>query len=394
MPNEMPPDLIDSSAGLHDLCRRLEPLAWVAMDTEFLREETYYPKLCLLQLGWPGGLACVDPLAGLDLTPLVTALMRPDLLKVLHACRQDLEMLGHLWGAVPGPIFDTQLAAPLLGFPEQMGYAALVERRLGIQLDKAHTRADWTRRPLPPAWLEYAADDVRHLAAIFPSLQAELAERGRLAWLRPEFARLAELSAYQIDPVDAWRRLKGTDRLNPRQRGAVVALAEWRERTAQSADRPRGWILKDETLIDIARALPADREALAGIRGLPERTLARHGESLLAAVAAGRTVAGTPVAPRRAPLDECHEALVDAAMAVVRLAAARADINPALLASRRQLELWVAGEAVDDGLLEGWRAAILRAPLMALREGRLGLRAGLAGLETFELTREDTGETA
>jgi ribonuclease D len=386
-----PIELVSTQDAVSDLSRRLAALEWVALDTEFLREETYYPRLCLLQLGWPGGVACVDPLLGLDLEPLVRALVRPELLKVWHASRQDLEMLAHLWGSVPAPLFDTQLAAPLVGLPEQMGYAALVERRLGIQLDKAHTRADWTRRPLPPAWLEYAADDVRHLAAIFPGLRDELARRGRLAWLEPEFSRLADRSAYQVDPAEAWRRLKGTERLNPRQRGAVVLLAEWRERTAQAADRPRGWILKDETIIDIARALPADREALAGIRGLPERTLARHGEALLAAVAAGRSVPGSPAGLRRAPLGEEQEALVDAAMAVVRLAAARADINPSLLASRRQLELWVAGEAMDEELLEGWRAAILRAPLTALKEGRLGLRARGGGLETFELAREDAG---
>lgn len=386
------PELVNTPDALGDLTRRLAALEWVALDTEFLREETYYPQLCLLQLGWPGGVVCVDPLAGLDPTPLFDALMRPDLLKVLHASRQDLEMLSHLCGRVPAPVFDTQIAAPLLGMPEQMGYAALVERRLGIQLDKAHTRADWSRRPLPPAWLEYAADDVRHLAAIFPALRTEIAERGRLAWLAPEFDRLADAAAYQVDPIEAWRRLKGTERLNPRQRGALAALAEWRERTAQSADRPRGWILKDESLIDIARALPADREALAGIRGLPERTLGRHGEALLAAVAAGRSLPGSQgVAPRRAPLTGAQEALIDAAMAVVRLAAERADINPSLLASRKQLELWLSGETDGDDLLQGWRAAILRSPLTALREGRLALRAGPGGLVTFDLAHEDAG---
>jgi len=388
----VPPELVSTPDALGDLCRRLDALEWVALDTEFLREETYYPRLCLLQVGWPDGVACVDPLAGLDPMPLFEALMRPGLIKVLHASRQDLEMLGYLCGRVPAPIFDTQIAAPLLGLPEQMGYAALVERRLGIQLDKAHTRADWARRPLPPAWIEYAADDVRHLAAIFPALRAELAERGRLDWLEPEFARLADVSTYQVDPAEAWRRLKGTERLNPRQRGALAALAEWRERTAQTADRPRGWILKDETLVDIARALPADREALAGIRGLPERTLGRHAEALLAAVAAGRSLPGNAgVAPRRAALTGPQEALIDAAMAVVRLAAARADINPSLLASRKQLELWVAGETEGDELLDGWRAAILRAPLTALREGRLGLRASPTGLVSFDLAHEDVG---
>jgi ribonuclease D len=384
--SDSPIQVVTTAPALADLTRQLAQLDWVALDTEFLREETYYPQLCLLQVGWPGHAVCVDPMAGVDLSPLFAALCRPGLLKVLHASRQDLELLHHCTGSVPAPVFDTQLAAPLIGLPEQMGYAALVESRLNLQLEKAHTRADWSRRPLPEAWLAYAADDVRHLCALYPGLRDELARRGRLAWLEPEFARLAEPSAYVVEPAQAWRRLKGTERLNPRQRGALVALAEWRERTAQSADRPRGWILKDDALLDIARASPTDREALSGIRSLPERTLGRHAEALLAAVAAGRA---EPVAVtasvRRTALDVAQEALVDVAMGLIRLIAARADINPALLASRRHLERWVAGdEEVDQELLEGWRAALLAGPLTALREGRLALRAGAQGLETFE----------
>lgn len=375
-----PIHLIDTEAGLLDVAQSLASQEWVAVDTEFLREETYFAKLCLLQLAWPTRVVCIDPLALPRLEPLWEALARPTLLKVLHACRQDLEIFAQKSGSAMTPVFDTQVAAPLLGLPEQMSYAALVERRLGINLDKAHTRADWSKRPLPAAWLDYAADDVRHLAALYPGLRADLEARGRLEWLAAEFIELAASAARITAPEEAWQRLRGTERLNPRQRGALVQLAAWRERTARDLDRPRGWMLKDESLVDIARALPKDAEALRGIRGLNDKVLGRHGSAILAAVAAGSaTPVNAEAGPRRgSPFED--DALVDAVMAVVRILANEAEVNPSLLANRKALEAWLMGEAPADWL-SGWRGNILAQGLNDFRAGRLGLQVGPRGLE-------------
>lgn len=380
--------LIDQPDALLDVCAALQSLDWVALDTEFLREDTYYPRLCLLQLGWPDGVVCIDPLRIPDLAPLFAALARPTLLKVLHACRQDLEVLHHLSGQVIAPIFDTQIAAPLLGLPEQLGYGALVERRLGLSIDKAHTRADWSRRPLPAAWLDYAGDDVRHLAALYPGLRDELIARERLGWLEAPFARLVDPASFIIDPDHAWQRLRGAERMNPRQRGALARITAWRERTAREVDRPRGWLIKDESLLDIARALPMDREALGSIRGLSERVVGRYCEALLREIAAGtEQPLSQEASPRRPQSSARAEARVDAAMAVVRLLAAEADVNPSLLASRKSLELWLEGEE-ESGWLDGWRGSILARGLNDFRNGRLVLRIGPEGLELAPVETE------
>ena len=191
---------VDSPAALGDLCNRLAGAEWIAVDTEFLREKTYYPQLCLLQVGTPAVTACVDPLALTDLGPLLDLLYDPAIAKVFHACHQDLEIFYNLRGSVPGPVFDTQIAAPLLGHPEQMGYAGLVEALLGVTLEKAHARADWTRRPLPESQLRYAADDVIYLAQLYPVLRAELAKHGRLQWLADDFAALGDPERYASHP--------------------------------------------------------------------------------------------------------------------------------------------------------------------------------------------------
>lgn len=365
--------LVDQPGALERLAEVLRGAPWVALDTEFLRERTFYPRLCLVQVATPDTLACVDPIALGGLGPLGEVLLDAGTLKVLHSARQDLEALTRLLGSVPGPVFDTQLAAALLGFADQIGYANLVERMLGVSLAKAHTRADWSRRPLPGAWIDYAADDVRYLVQIYPRMLERLDARGRGDWLDEEFAALCAPENFEPDPEEVWRRVSRTDRLNEHQRAVLQALAAWRERTARSQDRPRLWILRDEVMVDVARSLPRTREALAGIRDLPPRTLERHGSRLLALVAEHRE-RRLAAPPRNGPvLTPAQEAMVDLLVAVVRLRAAELEIQPGLIAARRELERLAAGER-NLKLSSGWRQMAVGAALEALMAGSASLR--------------------
>jgi len=369
------PLFVDSPQGLAALCERLAPAPWLALDTEFMRERTYQPQLCLLQVGTPEIAACVDPLAIGDLGPLLDQIYDPQRVKVLHAARQDLEILYLLRGELPGPVFDTQIAATVLGHGDQIGYGTLVQNVLGIQLDKSHARADWSRRPLEPAQLRYAADDVRYLAQIYPRLHAQLVEEGRLEWLSEDFAALSRAQTYTNPPEEAWRRVSGANRLRGVQLAILQALAAWREERAQALDKPRKWILKDDVLADLARHAPADLKHLERIRGLDEGTARRSGGDLLAII---RQAGETPKAqwPELAPrlrLAPGQEAVVDAMMAVLRQCAERHRVSVPTLAARRDLEAIAAGRR-DVPLLHGWRAALAGQAIDALLAGETTLR--------------------
>ena len=278
--------LVDQPA-LVEFCAGLRGAAWLALDTEFIREQTYYPQLCLIQVASAGQIACIDPLALPSLEPLLAILYDPTVTKVLHAAYQDLEVFYHLRGAVPTPIFDTQVAAALLGYGQQLGYAALVQQLLGVNLEKHYTRVNWRQRPLAADWLAYAADDVRYLRDISLRQQALLAERGALPVFQEACAALADPARYQPQPQEAWQRVRDHQRLRGDRRCAVLqGLAAWREEQAMRDDRPRRWILQDGPLLELARILPADLESLGRIRGLPPATVRRHGHTLLALIAA------------------------------------------------------------------------------------------------------------
>ena len=279
--------LIDQSA-LVEFCAELRGAPWLALDTEFIREQTYYPQLCLIQVASTDQIACIDPLALPSLDPLLEVLYDPTVTKVLHAAYQDLEIFYYLRGAVPMPIFDTQLAAAVLGYGNQMGYANLVQQILGVELEKTHTRVNWRQRPLAPEWLVYAADDVRYLRDIYRQQRAMLAARGELEGLVEHCAALADPARYQPQPQEAWRRIRDHQRLRGVQRAVLRALAAWREEQAVRDDRPRRWILHDGPLLDMARYMPADLESLAQIHGLPPATLRRHGPALLERIATAR----------------------------------------------------------------------------------------------------------
>jgi len=376
-------EYIDTPPALAAFCDALKGSEWIALDTEFLREKTYHPKLCLVQVGVPGRCACIDPLALDSLDPLYALLFEPSITKVWHACSQDQEIFVHLTGKVPVPIFDTQLVAPLLGLTDQIGYGHFIREMLGVSLEKAHTRADWSQRPLSPAQLEYAADDVRYLVEVYPQVRQRLAEQGRLDWLAAEFAPYERLERYLPDPATAWRRIRGLDRLRPQAVAIAQQLATWREQQALEKDLPRGWIIKDEVILDIARLMPTQVDELSGIRGLPAKTLERFGRTLIEQVAIGASMEPQPlpVRGRRVRPTVQQEALADVLHAQLRLLADQLKINSSIIASRKDLLALIRGE--ETHLLSGWRREVAGEALLALRDGRrrVSVRDGQVTIE-------------
>jgi ribonuclease D len=360
--------LITTPEQLSAAVFRMHGATRLAIDTEFMRERTYYPQLCLLQIATDADCVLVDTLAGLDLRELYDVLAAPERVKVLHAARQDLEVLYLAGGRVPLPVFDTQLAAAMLGLAPQIGYAELVARQLGHSIDKGQTRTDWSRRPLTPEQLAYAADDVHHLLELHTSLAEVLNARGRLHWLAEDAAGLADETLYRTPPAEAWRRLKGIGRLKPAARNVARALARWREERAIAADKPRGWILSDEALLELAASEPRSPEELAAVGGLPPGVVRRRGEELLALIAAAAASGEEP--PPESPgrrLDGRETALVVRLADEVRAEAGRLGISPEILATRRDVEALVLGRA-DPALLQGWRRGAIGERLLAIAD--------------------------
>ncbi len=366
---------IDKPEQLATLCEQLRRHDWLTLDTEFLREKTYRPRLCLLQVANPEVIACIDPLALDDLSPLLEVLYDSGITKVLHAAHQDLEIFFEMRGALPTPVFDTQIAATLLGHGDQIGYGNLVKAELGIELDKAHARTDWCHRPLSDAQLDYAADDVRHLREIYLRQRQQLTEMGREQWLQADFNELVDPERYSNPPETAWLRVKGANRLRGVQLAVLQALAAWREQQAQQSNRPRRWILKDEVLLDLAKQMPGDEARLRRIRGLEEGNVQRHGSNLLKLIAEAKRLPKEqwPTLKEGQRLPPEQEPLVDVLMALLRERSQQQTISPSAVASRRELERLVLGES-DIPLLQGWRAAIAGQALQALLNGELVLQ--------------------
>lgn len=363
------PQYVDTPAKLERLCQALATSPWLAIDTEFLRESTYYPEFCLLQIAGEGALACVDPLRLPDLTPLWQLIYRPEKLKVLHAGRQDLEIFYHLNGRLPRPVFDTQLAAPLLGYPDQIGYAHLVAEVLGIPLEKSHTRTNWRKRPLSSEQIRYAIDDVRYLGLLFLKLRERLEQMQRLAWLEQDFNTLTDPAVYTNPPEAAWRRIKGAHKLNRHQLAILKRLAAWREETAMASNQPRGWILKDDLLCQIARLRLQTPAALAQLRGIDAKCLNRYGATICQLVAESHADGTEETLPRLPARTAEQETLLDLLSALVRLQAAKHGINPTTLASRKDLERFLA-HPEDSVLCQGWRRQLIGEELMAFLAGR------------------------
>lgn len=365
-----------------ELAHGLELLAdsdYIALDTEFMRESTYYPGLCLIQAAASACCMVIDPLALTDLQPLWRFLADRRRVKVLHAARQDLEVLSQAMASsmnespvnagslpIPGPIFDTQIAAALLGLPAQIGYGNLVAERLGHTLPKGQARTNWAQRPLTPQQLEYAADDVLYLAPLYLNLRDALQSAGRLQWLEEEAQELEDARLYRVEAGDAWRRLKGLDRLQPEQRATAKLLAGWREARAMLKDKPRGWILTDGSLWEIAERLPQSLQELEAIGSLSANFIHKRSEEILELIAQGRQNAaseGPAFNPSRPETEKV--ARVTRLQAFVRCEAQRLVVAPELLATRRDVEQLVfAGR--EDHLLHGWRREVIGERLVAL----------------------------
>jgi len=347
------PRLITGREELAAACRRWRRQPAIGVDTEFVRQRTFFPALGLIQIATGADVTLIDPLAVRDLTPLGELLGDQRVVKVFHACSEDLEVLYHRFDALPEPLFDTQLAAAFAGYGYSLGYAALVARIFGDELPKGETRTDWLARPLAPEQLRYAALDAAYLPALHRRLAAELEDRGMRAWLEEEMTELARVERFLPPPQEIYRRIKGAGRLDGRQRAALRRLAAWRERTARELDLPRGFVLRDDVLLALAEARPLDRRQLARIPGLHPRQRRRYGDQLLRELRAAG--ADPPLARADRPSLAGHRQAIKELQALVASTAERLDLPAELLASRK-----VVQELVGR-VLRGARPALPRA---------------------------------
>jgi len=368
---------ITSTADLADFCARLAGQAFVAVDTEFMRETTYWPKLCLIQAAAPGGVeATIDPLAeGLDLTPFLAVMRDPAILKVFHAARQDVEIFHNL-GAIPVPLFDTQIAGMAAGFGEQVAYDALVRKILKVEIDKTHRFTDWSRRPLSEAQLSYAIADVTHLAELYPILRARLEKAGRLSWVTEEMAAMCDPALYDVDPENAWRRLKPR-RHAPKYLAVFRAVAAWRERTAQQRDQPRGRILKDEAIDELASQAPTDADAVNRLRSVPKGFAgSRYGPELVEAISAAlaNPEAYAPKIEREMmPASPAAGAVVELLKVLLKARAEDAGVASKLIATVADLEKIASDDRADSAALHGWRREAFGEDALKLKRGELAL---------------------
>ncbi len=366
--------LIETGPALEQLCKQLRDATWLALDTEFHRENSYYPRLCLLQVASETVVACIDPLRLTTLDPLLEILYAPHIVKVFHAGRQDQESFYHLRGKPLAPIFDTQIAAPLLGYPDQISYAALVQKTLGITLDKSMTRTDWRERPLSRQQLDYAANDVIYLGKVYRQFTATLEHQGRSVWLDEDFARLCDAAQYANPPATAWHRIKNVQRLNERQLAVLQALAGWREKTAEQENRPRNWVLNDELLLAMARSLPQRAADLATFPREHQRRLKHYGPQILVTIDQGLNAPppGLPLhlQPHRR-LKPAEEALINQLQEKLRQRCADNNIDDKAVAGRRELIRLLRGEK-NLKILQGWRKRIVGTELQKILSGHPG----------------------
>ena len=365
---------ITDSEALASFCAALRGAPYIAVDTEFLRERTYYAQLCLVQVAHGENAAVIDVLApNLDMGPLRRILLDPAVVKVFHAATQDLAIFFQKIGQIPAPIFDTQVAAAACGYGEQVGYAALTQRLLGVEIDKASQATDWSLRPLTERQLTYAIGDVTHLCAVYEKLQAELVARDRQSWVEADMAALCAPGRYTVDPRESYLRLR-LRHPSRKTLGVLRELAAWREETAMARDLPLSWVAHDDALIEIAQNTPRDIAELSRVRALkPGVAKGADGKALLACVqhALAQPPASWPSPPdRKASADESLVALLSA---LLRLRSEAHGVAPRLVATREDLEALANG--ATDGLecLTGWRRELFGEDAIALREGRLAL---------------------
>jgi ribonuclease D len=384
--------IVDSNDALAAFVAELANAPYLALDTEFLRDQTYYPRLCLIQVAAPGLEGIIDPMAaGLDLAPFYDLVRRPDIVKVLHAGRQDIEIFYLQGGVLPDPLFDTQIAAMVCGFGDAASYETLARKIAHVEIDKSARFTDWSHRPLSKRQLEYALADVTHLRVIYAWMKAKLEKTGRAAWVAEEVAALQDPALYKLEPEQAWKRLKPRT-TNKRFLAVLAALAAWREREAQARDIPRGRVLKDEAVSEIAAHPPETPEALERIRAVPKGFAnSRMGKSLMEAIAAGLHAPppeGAVAEHKQRRRLEPSPAVVDLLKTLLRLRAEEAGVAPRLIANAEDIEKLAANEDDAVAALHGWRNEVFGKDALAMRSGELAIALEKGEAVVIELEGE------
>lgn len=382
-------NLITQASELQSFVKAVAGAPYLAVDTEFLRETTYWPKLCLVQAAAPGAEAVIDPLAeNLDLSPFLALLLDPAMVKVFHAGRQDLEIFFKLLGGVmPAPVFDTQIAAMALGYGDSIAYDALVQAALRRRVDKTSRFTDWSRRPLSEQQLAYALADATHLRDLYPKLRGELERLGRLEWVADEMAALVDPAVYDLEPENAWRRLK-LRKLNQEYLAVLRVAAAWRERTAQSRNVPRGRVLKDDALYELAEQKPRRAEQFDRLRAVPKGFGGSRGGQELAGLidaALQDPAAHAPEVERSAPGSGASGPTIELLKVLLRFEADQNDLAPRLLASGADLEAIAASDDAEVPALRGWRREVFGERALALKHGRIALTLKRGKVEIVEV---------
>lgn len=382
--------IITDQEELTKLCEKLSAFPYITIDTEFLREKTYYPKLCLVQVSDPSGnAAAIDPIdSNLDLSPLFDLFLNPKVLKVIHSGRQDLEIFYNLTGKVVTPFFDTQIAAMVCGYGDSIGYESLVRGLTGHSLDKSVQFTDWSKRPLSKRQIDYALGDVIYLAEIYQKLRKELEKNGRTEWVFEEEGVLADPATYQNEPEHAWERIKLRSP-KPKMLAILKELAAWREKRAQDKNLPRSWVMRDETLADMAAQMPESVDQLKKIRGVtPDMAGGHIGKTLLDLVqkAANSDKNAWPKPPERKTFSPQATATIDILKMLLKIQAAEHGVAAKLIASQEEIEI-IASEADADVLpLKGWRYEVFGHEAVALKDGKIAV-----GLKNGRITKYDVG---
>ncbi|VAX02154.1 Ribonuclease D [hydrothermal vent metagenome] len=364
---------IKTDEQLDAFCTQIKNSPYIAIDTEFMREKTYYPQLCLIQIATEDHIACIDPLVIKDLKPLWAILYDENIIKIFHAARQDLELIYNLTQNIPKPIFDTQIAATLLGLGDQIGYATLVKSMLNIDLDKSQTRTDWSQRPLDKEQIKYAANDVKYLVKCYGLVRSQLNDKNRLDWLDKDFEQLSNSNLYDVDVQQTWMKVSGKQKLKGNALGVLRTLSAWREKTAQEKDLPKKWVMKDDILIGLAMKRPKNTVQLAKIRGLTTDTISRNGNTILNLI--NETEHQTPERLNTpGKLNQEQDALIDSLMAVMRFRASQENISPAMIANRKDLEqLLIEQNNTELAITQGWRKAVAGDSIVDFLNGKIQL---------------------
>lgn len=365
---------IDNQESLTAICQQFTQSEFLALDTEFVRQTTYYPILALIQICDGQQIAIIDPLAINDLSPLMTVLYNKNIPKAIHSARQDMEIFYYLNQSIPDALFDTQVCAALLGYGEQIGYATLVKQLLNVDLDKSQTRTDWLKRPLTQKQIDYAADDVRYLAKIYPLQKDKLTVLGRQNWLDDDFQFLSSNSTYAPSPDTIWRKTKGINKLKKQKLAILKNLAALREELAIEQNRPRRRVITDDVLIELSANPPATINELHECNGLSYKFLQYNGETILSLIQKGLNTSDNdcPQLPVSIKLSQKDEALADCLMAIVHLSAHNNNISPRCLCSRKELESLIKGQR-DLAILSGWRNELIGRHLIKFLAGKAQL---------------------